>query len=375
MREAVEEAVMRVGEPPRGSVAKDRRAGPRREAAHKERVATFWGRAGVVALVGSLSVAGGWLVYRSEAGAEGSERTQDFRTYEELPLCADAPRIWNQTIRQGPRETLRSAIADVDGDGRKDLLFVNQQAETVTLWRAATGGIAGEPLEIPASRSEEAPLVMDLDEDGHQDLILALKDDAAIGILRGRGNGTFAPLEKTFQAPPPQAMFLFPGTRTMLFGNTAGQLAMRTLAPRVEDWGTSRQVLAVDGWEPVAFLRESAERVLALGGQPLSAMRVDAQGRALETRVLPAWSGTALFTADLIEPRGNDELYSVSSIKQVLRHDLSDGRPVCRFGPRVPADSPSVSLGDLDGDGVVDAVGARTCAGCTSNHVVWMGGR
>jgi hypothetical protein len=280
-------------------------------------------------------------------------------------------------VRAGPTETLASAVGDVDGDGRPDLVYTNQEDESLTVWRSSKGGIEGTPERYPTGRSASPALLQDLDGDGHVDLVAALTDEASLGVLWGRGGGAFLPMQRIFQGPPPRLMRLLldGASRRLLLAPVDHIVMTRELGSRA-GWPSAVTRATLTGAGTALLLRDGPAHTWVLGGDPLVALHLDALGRAMERRSFATWDAHVRpHAADLLAPRGVDELYGVDLNGQVTRHELGDGRAVCRLGPSVHDPPVGLSLADLDQDGVVDVVGSRTCAGCTSNQIVWWGGR
>ena len=92
----------------------------------------------------------------------------------------------------GP-EPKNVAVGDFNGDGRLDLVTANQGgAGTVSVLLAnATGGFAGA-VDYAACTGAHEAAVGDFNSDGSADVIVACWGGNHIGLLRGTGNGTFA---------------------------------------------------------------------------------------------------------------------------------------------------------------------------------------
>ena len=77
-----------------------------------------------------------------------------------------------------------------------------------------------------------------------------------------------------------------------------------------------------------------------------------------------------------VDGDGQEEFYLVPDLKegQVLRMATTDWQP-CKLGPSPYWNRGNYGLAatELNGDGVVDFVSSRTCAGCTSNHILYTG--
>ncbi|WP_224240316.1 beta strand repeat-containing protein [Hyalangium gracile] len=97
--------------------------------------------------------------------------------------------------------TTRLVVLDADRSGRPDVVAVRPAANGVAVLlslqadRCETAFIAG--LQLPVSPSPAAATVADLDGDGRPDLVVAVggavAGASALNIAKGRGNGTFSP--------------------------------------------------------------------------------------------------------------------------------------------------------------------------------------
>ena len=85
------------------------------------------------------------------------------------------------------------AVADVDNDDRLDLLLANVAQHTVSvLLGTGTGTFAGGVTYSTGASSAPYRLsVADVNGDGHRDLLTANSNTHNVGILLGNGNGTF----------------------------------------------------------------------------------------------------------------------------------------------------------------------------------------
>lgn len=94
--------------------------------------------------------------------------------------------------------TIRTTLADFDGDGRRDLLAVTPAAVEVHYFDSA--GVAVRTIEYPATPS--APATGDLTGDGRADA--AIVGELSMAVLRGAADGTLQPTAYSpFQTPSP----------------------------------------------------------------------------------------------------------------------------------------------------------------------------
>jgi chitodextrinase len=95
------------------------------------------------------------------------------------------------------------AIGDVNGDGRLDLVSANQDGANVSvLLRTAAGGYAAA-VNYPACVGTHEVAMGNFDANNSPDLIVACWGGSVVSFLRGNGNGTFAaPVNYTVGSRP-----------------------------------------------------------------------------------------------------------------------------------------------------------------------------
>ena len=101
---------------------------------------------------------------------------------------------------------LTLAIADVDADGRGDVIAANAQSNSLTLYRSIPTGF-GPRTDIPTGTYPLGIGIARLDGDAYPDLAVACYSGRVIAIHRGLGGGAFAPRTEipTFDYPGPLA--------------------------------------------------------------------------------------------------------------------------------------------------------------------------
>ena len=87
------------------------------------------------------------------------------------------------------------AVADLDGDGKSDLVVANLSSDVLVLLGKGNGTFA-VPQTLPIDGIAHCVAVGDLNGDGHPDLVTANSTNE-VSVLLGHGDGTFA-TEKTF---------------------------------------------------------------------------------------------------------------------------------------------------------------------------------
>lgn len=87
------------------------------------------------------------------------------------------------------------ATADLDGDGHMDIVVANHETNHLTLLMGDGHGALtpSEPLRVDVGPHVHVVLPVDVDSDGVVDLAVDHRDDGGIVILRGLGGGAFAP--------------------------------------------------------------------------------------------------------------------------------------------------------------------------------------
>src|SRR2546422_10332034 len=110
-----------------------------------------------------------------------------------LPSSAQAPASFNPAV-SFPTGALpiTVGIADVNGDGKPDLVTVNTGANTVSVLLGNGAGSFGPRTDSATGAGPHGLAIADLDGDGNPDLVVANTGANTVSILLGTGTGTFA---------------------------------------------------------------------------------------------------------------------------------------------------------------------------------------
>jgi hypothetical protein len=220
------------------------------------------------------------------------------------------------------------ALGDANGDGVPDIGVANHDTEHVTvLLGDGAGGFdlaPGSPLVAGVEPHPHAVLWADLDGDGHQDLLVDHRNGHAVLALRGVGDGTF---ER-------------PGIAIPVGGDPYRGMALADVD------GDGRADLLTPNE------REVAVRLAASGGDGGDFAFVEAPSVAVPG---PFSIGVVDLNAD-----GALDLVTASERDGFVRLFPGDGAG--GFGPAtdsvriVPSEGVALATGDVNGDGVGDAV-------------------
>lgn len=96
------------------------------------------------------------------------------------------------TVGVGPRGI---AVLDADGDGDVDIVNTNSGSNDMSVLLNNGGGVFGSPTFYQGGVSAEWALsAADMDSDGILDLVVGARSGLTIIVNKGQGNGTFTPL-------------------------------------------------------------------------------------------------------------------------------------------------------------------------------------
>jgi hypothetical protein len=108
------------------------------------------------------------------------------------------------TYQTGPTSVpVGVAVADVNGDGRPDLVTANHGNNTVGVLLGQAGGGFAPAITYPTgpTSAPASVAVADMNGDGRPDIIAASYDDNTVGVLLGQAGGGFAAVS-TYAAGP-----------------------------------------------------------------------------------------------------------------------------------------------------------------------------
>src|SRR5437899_2693126 len=110
-----------------------------------------------------------------------------------LPSSAQTPASFNPAV-SFPTGALpiTVGIADVNGDGKPDLVTVNTGANTVSVLLGNGAGSFGPRTDFATGAVPHGLAIADLDGDGNPDLVVANTGGNTVSVLLGTGTGTFA---------------------------------------------------------------------------------------------------------------------------------------------------------------------------------------
>ncbi|WNG61380.1 hypothetical protein F0U59_46735 [Archangium gephyra] len=266
------------------------------------------------------------------------------------------------------------AAADLDEDGRKDLLAIGRGwMGSVALLSNGDGTFRSRSITAPEAHTL---LVDDLDGDGHLDLVLAQKDtskEVQVHLLRGDGQGGFSVAERV------DTLMDTSGGSTAL-GLTTVDLdrdGLKDLVVTLE-WKNALAVLRGKGagsFEPAVLLPSGRGPVALITGDFDGDGLEDVasvQGHSEDVRVwrdgpeslsLQEAPGGALAQGDF---NGDGKMDLVSTpVKDSVQVHLAGGPEGLRAQTPAPVGSPvwSLTVGHVDGDATLDVVVRRGMGG------------
>jgi FG-GAP-like repeat/Thrombospondin type 3 repeat len=92
----------------------------------------------------------------------------------------------------GPESAAHLATADLDGDGRVDLVFTNDSTDDVSILLGHGDGSFGFERRFPAGSHPDLIVVGDFNGDGRRDVAVTSSSDGTLSVLFGAGDGTFS---------------------------------------------------------------------------------------------------------------------------------------------------------------------------------------
>jgi len=275
-----------------------------------------------------------------------------------LLLMAEAAAPFS--IKRSERVELQSApgvlaAADLNGDGKADLIVANPDEGTVAVLLGDGKGrfapAKGSP--FAAGKNPNDIAIADINRDGKLDLAIANHEATFVTILLGDGRGGFAPSPKS-----PVTVKSFPHPHAVALGDVNGDNKIELI---VDDWGRGNVTLLFgDGSGGFA----SPGTSISVPPVPYENLRLaDVNGDGKLDIVVPARMGMA----------GAAGPPAVREGMTVLLGDARGGFSAAPGSPFKSGKAPTrVVVGDVNGDGIDDAVVLNLAS---NNVTVLLGGR
>jgi FG-GAP-like repeat len=232
----------------------------------------------------------------------------------------------------GPSPT-EIVVADFNRDGNLDLAIANHGVPRVTILLGdGRGGFRpapGSPLTVRSRPHPHTAGACDVNGDGFLDLVIDSWGENRLTLLLGDGKGGFS-------APGTPIEVGRKPYRNLVLRDLNGDGLCDIVTPNMVERGVT--VLFGDGR---GGFRGSERPPIPAGPSPFAVAVGDVNGDGKPDLVLANYSG------HIIDPSGDG-----------LTFLLGDGRGNFRLGPKIATGrgSGDVAVGDVDGDGIADAV-------------------
>ncbi len=107
----------------------------------------------------------------------------------------------------------RVAVGDLDGDGRAEVVATSS-INFVALWRPMANGTLGPVERVQAEQNAVSLVIADIDNDGRKDIVVGHFSESLLGILYQQAGGGFSP-EDLYVSKQPS----YVGTQTLAVGD------------------------------------------------------------------------------------------------------------------------------------------------------------
>ena len=261
------------------------------------------------------------------------------------------------------------AVADLDGDGIQDLVVTNEIDDDLSVLLGLGGGAFAPPVKYETDESPSALAIADFDADGNLDLAITcgLISVESLHIRYGLGDGSFGPANFI------TAKFNVDVVATDIDGDADTDLLVATWANKLQvirnDGGRAFSLLATIpvGYDTVSLCCGDLDgdgELDVVAPHPaigdVAVLRGLGDGAFEQQTTQPYWTGGPK-NMRLVDT-GNDGLLDVVTINEsgqsiviVVLRGLAGGG----FAPPVASltskHGTALSMGDVDGDGFVDA--------------------
>ena len=262
----------------------------------------------------------------------------------------------------GGYQTVSVVVADVNGDGKLDLVVANSISLTVGVILGNGDGTFQRAVTYPAGGSPWSVAVADVNGDGKPDIIVgdesscyACSGDGLVGVLLGNGDGTFQPVV------------------TYKSGGDSFETSPTALA--VADLnGDGKVDIAMTNYCRSSCSASAEGEVSVLLGKGngtfQAAVSYDSGGEGLSIGAIAIADVNGDGKPDLLISNGNSVSGGVSgpgAIGVLLGNGDGSFQPAVLYGSGAYS-ATSVTVGDVDSDGKPDLVVTNFCSptGCTN---------